>query len=58
VVVDPLCLCPATLEYDPPCPRHGVCGIGGGLGIRLDKRWLLAGQRPLARHDAIQSWCS
>ena len=23
-----LCLCPATSEYDPPCPRHGVVGIG------------------------------
>lgn len=22
------CLCPATSEYDPPCPRHGVLGIG------------------------------
>jgi hypothetical protein len=26
--VEPLCLCPATSEYDPPCPRHGVLGIG------------------------------
>lgn len=24
----PYCLCPATSEYDPPCPRHGVLGIG------------------------------
>ena len=24
----PICLCPATSEYDPPCPRHGVVGIG------------------------------
>jgi hypothetical protein len=24
----PLCLCPATSEYDPPCPRHGTLGIG------------------------------
>lgn len=24
----PLCLCPATSEYDPPCPKHGVVGIG------------------------------
>lgn len=24
----PLCLCPATSEYDPPCPAHGVLGIG------------------------------
>jgi len=24
----PLCLCPATSEYDPPCPRHGILGIG------------------------------
>ena len=23
-----LCLCPATSEYDPPCPAHGVLGIG------------------------------
>ena len=22
------CFCPATGEYDPPCPRHGVLGIG------------------------------
>ncbi len=22
------CSCPATSEYDPPCPRHGVVGIG------------------------------
>lgn len=22
------CTCPATSEYDPPCPRHGVVGIG------------------------------
>ncbi len=22
------CLCPATSEYDPPCPTHGVLGIG------------------------------
>jgi hypothetical protein len=22
------CYCPATSEYDPPCPRHGVLGIG------------------------------
>lgn len=28
VKVEPLCLCPATSEYDPPCPRHGVLGIG------------------------------
>lgn len=25
---DPICLCPATSEYDPPCPRHGIAGIG------------------------------
>jgi hypothetical protein len=24
----PFCLCPATSEYDPPCPRHGVVGFG------------------------------
>ena len=24
----PACFCPATSEYDPPCPRHGVVGIG------------------------------
>lgn len=24
----PLCLCPATSEYDDPCPRHGVLPIG------------------------------
>lgn len=23
-----ICLCPATSEYDPPCPRHGVLPIG------------------------------
>jgi hypothetical protein len=23
-----ICLCPATSEYDPPCPRHGNLGIG------------------------------
>ena len=23
-----ICLCPAATEYDPPCPRHGVLGIG------------------------------
>jgi hypothetical protein len=23
-----VCLCPATSEYDPPCPKHGVLGIG------------------------------
>lgn len=23
-----ICLCPASSEYDPPCPRHGVLGIG------------------------------
>jgi hypothetical protein len=23
-----LCSCPATSEYDPPCPTHGVLGIG------------------------------
>jgi hypothetical protein len=33
VVVEPpeeqaTCHCPATSEYDPPCPRHGVLGIG------------------------------
>jgi hypothetical protein len=22
------CHCPASSEYDPPCPRHGVLGIG------------------------------
>lgn len=22
------CSCPATSEYDPPCDRHGVLGIG------------------------------
>lgn len=26
-----LCLCPATSEYDPPCPRHGVVVIGRTL---------------------------
>lgn len=25
---DPSCFCPATSEYDPPCPRHGVRPIG------------------------------
>ena len=24
----PICLCPPTSEYDPPCPEHGVVGIG------------------------------
>jgi hypothetical protein len=24
----PPCTCPATSEYDPPCPRHGIVGIG------------------------------
>jgi hypothetical protein len=23
-----VCTCPATSEYDDPCPRHGVLGIG------------------------------
>lgn len=23
-----VCLCPATSEHDPPCPRHGALGIG------------------------------
>ncbi len=23
-----LCTCPAVNEYDPPCPLHGVLGIG------------------------------
>ena len=23
-----VCPCPATSEYDPPCPRHGIVGIG------------------------------
>lgn len=22
------CYCPASSEYDPPCPRHGILGIG------------------------------
>lgn len=22
------CTCPATSEYDDPCPRHGIVGIG------------------------------
>jgi chromosome segregation ATPase len=26
--ITPVCLCPASSEYDPPCPRHGVKGIG------------------------------
>ena len=25
---DRMCVCPATSEYDPPCPKHGVVGIG------------------------------
>jgi hypothetical protein len=33
VIVEPdepqaICLCPASSEYDPPCPRHGTLGIG------------------------------
>lgn len=24
----PMCLCPAASEYDPPCPAHGIKGIG------------------------------
>jgi len=24
----PICLCPPASEYDPPCPEHGVVGIG------------------------------
>ena len=22
------CICPASSEYDPPCPVHGILGIG------------------------------
>lgn len=25
---EPICLCPAASEYDPPCPMHGVRPIG------------------------------
>lgn len=25
---EPICLCPATSEYDPPCPQHGILGVG------------------------------
>ena len=24
----PICLCPPASEYDPPCPEHGVVGLG------------------------------
>lgn len=27
-ISDPICLCPATSEFDPPCPAHGVRPIG------------------------------
>lgn len=26
--VDSVCTCPASSEYDDPCPHHGVLGIG------------------------------
>ena len=29
------CMCPATSEYDPPCPAHGVRPIG----MRGDGSW-------------------
>lgn len=25
---EPPCTCPAASEYDDPCPRHGIVGIG------------------------------
>jgi len=58
----PLCTCPATSEYDAPCPRHGVVGIGriGAdekvlvceiCGLALDPEHTLRGRPRCFKHS-------
>lgn len=51
----PLCTCPATSEYDPPCPRHGVVAIGVTPRETADDVVALRAERDALRAE-VENW--
>ena len=54
-VSKPICLCPASSEYDPPCPKCGVLGIGvTGTGESASSADVIATM--LADEQTLRNW--